>query len=565
MSVTAAVSTGPATGALPLWHAALVLTPAAAAVFFAAVAARASTVASSWRLARAASLTMVVGAVLAVLVRAVTDDRAGMLVRSDSVGVAMLSLVSFIGWVVIRYSRSYLSGDPYEQSYVARLLATVAAVAVVVVANDLIVLVLAWTATSLALHGLLTFFGDRPVAIAVAHKKFILARCADVAMVAAVVAFASTFRTFRIDRIVSGAVVAGSLPTGARVGIALVALAALLKCAQLPFHGWLIQVMEAPTPVSALLHAGVVNLGGFVLLRFSPVVDRATETRALLVIVGTVTAVVAALVMTTRISVKVSLAWSTCAQMGFMLMQCGLGAWEMALLHLLAHSLYKAHAFLGAGGVVRLTQRKQLAMAPVAPTATSVSAAFVVAALTTFGAGWMWGSLPFTEHRSSAFVVLGLIVALAMVPLISVRMKAVGSRVSPKMFAAAIGVPLTYFALHDLFAHIVVGDGSAAPSPLLVLVAAAFVALFLVQAICAIAPSHPLVTRMYPWVYGGLFIDEAFTRVAFAVWAPPPPRSRVAPLPQRAAVAIFARATPQTASVVSPSPQVELLPAWNVA
>lgn len=93
-------------------------------------------------------------------------------------------------------------------------------------------------------------------------------------------------------------------------------LAAVLKCARLPFHGWLIQVMEAPTPVSALLHAGVVNLGGVVLLRFAPVVDRAVETRALLVVVGVLTAVVASLVMTTRVSVKVSLAWSTCARWG---------------------------------------------------------------------------------------------------------------------------------------------------------------------------------------------------------------------------------------------------------
>jgi hypothetical protein len=228
----------------------------------------------------------------AAAVRTVSDPRAGTLWRSDTVGVAVLMLVSFVGWVVVRYSETYLSGDPHQRSYIKGLLSTLTAVTIVVIANNLLLLTLAWMATSLALHGMLTFFGDRPVALAVAHKKFLLARCADVCMLGAVLAFGSTYDTLRLDRIVADAAAATTLPTSARIGIALIATAALLKCAQLPFHGWLIQVMEAPTPVSALLHAGVVNIGGFVLLRVAPVVDRAVETRTLLVIVGTTTAVI---------------------------------------------------------------------------------------------------------------------------------------------------------------------------------------------------------------------------------------------------------------------------------
>ena len=357
--------------ALPVWHSVVLLVPALAALAAVIAARQAASVAIAWRYGRIASVVMLVAAGAGLVARALTSDSAGMLLRADTVGAIMLALVSFVGWVVIRYSQAYLAGDPHEQRYISQLLATLAAVAVVVIANHLVLLTLAWAATSLALHGLLTFFGDRPVAVAVAHKKFILARCADLCMLGAVVAFGTTFGTLRIDQITAEAAVV-ALPMGARIGIGLVALAALLKCAQLPFHGWLIQVMEAPTPVSALLHAGVVNLGGFVLLRFAPVVDRAVETRALLIIVGTTTAVIAALVMTTRVSIKVSLAWSTCAQMGFMLMQCGLGIWELALLHLVAHSLYKAHAFLGAGGAVRQTQRKQLVPKPTTPTGASI-------------------------------------------------------------------------------------------------------------------------------------------------------------------------------------------------
>lgn len=110
--------------------------------------------------------------------------------------------------------------------------------------------------------------------------------------------------------------------------------------------------MEAPTPVSALLHAGVVNMGGFVLLRVAELIGLVPSAQWLLVIVGSLTAVLAGMVMLTRISIKVRLAWSTCAQMGFMLMEIGLGLYELALLHLVAHSLYKAYAFLSSGEAV---------------------------------------------------------------------------------------------------------------------------------------------------------------------------------------------------------------------
>jgi len=133
-------------------------------------------------------------------------------------------------------------------------------------------------------------------------------------------------------------------------------LAVVLRTALLPVHGWIVQVMEAPTPVSALLHAGVVNLGGFALIRFAPMLEHATTARVVLVVFGLATAVLAGLVMLTRVSIKVRLAWSTVAQMGFMVLECGLGLYTLAALHLIGHSLYKAHAFLSASTVVRETR-----------------------------------------------------------------------------------------------------------------------------------------------------------------------------------------------------------------
>lgn len=520
----------------PVWQDLLLLTPAAVATAAAVLAPRRPTVGEAWRWARTATVGVLAAAGAVAVTRAFTDDRAGTLVRSDVVGATMLALVAVVGWVVVRYASHYLAGDGNERRAVTRFLATLAAVTVVTVANDLLLLGAAWAATSLSLHGLLTYFGDRPAAVSAAHKKFVLARCADAAMIGAVVAFALAFDTLRIDRIVAAAA-AGPLPASAQVGVALVALAALLKCAVLPFHGWLIQVMEAPTPVSALLHAGVVNLGGFVLLRVGPAVDQVTAVRTVLVVMGATTAVLAALVMTTRISVKVGLAWSTCAQMGFMLLQCGLGMWSLALLHLVAHSLYKAHAFLGAGGIVRQTQRRQLAPAAAPRTWGGVAAGVALAAVGTLAAGWVSGLLPFAEPATASLWVLGGIVALAVAPL-AARSTRPGWDGWRRQLAAAFGVPLAYFVLHAVAEH-AVPHGASVPPVLLVVVAVAFAGLFAVQTLAAVQPGHALLRRLYPWVYGGFFLDDAFTRAVFSVWAPPAPQVRPAPMTSPSSVAVL--------------------------
>lgn len=517
----------------PLWQNVLLLAPAAVAAAGAVVAPRRPAAADTWRWARGATVGVLVGAGAVAVTRAFTDDRAGGLVRSDIVGATMLALVALVGWVVVRYASHYLAGDPGERRAAGRFLATLAAVAAVTVANDLLLLAAAWAATSLALHGLLTHFGDRPAAVAAAHKKFVLARCADVAMLGAVVAFVVAFDTLRIDRIVAAAS-DGPLPVAAQTGVALVALAALLKCAVLPFHGWLIQVMEAPTPVSALLHAGVVNLGGFVLLRVGPVVDQVTAVRTVLVIMGAGTAVLAALVMTTRISVKVGLAWSTCAQMGFMVLQCGLGMWSLALLHLVAHSLYKAHAFLGAGGVVAQTRRRQLAAPAARPTWSRVASGVAIAAAGTLAAGVAAAQLPFAEPATASLWVLGGIVALAVVPLASGT-----RRHAARAGLAALAVPFAYFVLHAVAEH-AVPHGAATPTALLGVVALAFAGLFAVQTLAAVQPDHGLLKRLYPWVYGGFFVDDAFTRAVFSVWTPPAPQASHTPLRSPVSTVVFA-------------------------
>jgi NAD(P)H-quinone oxidoreductase subunit 5 len=524
------------------WQALLLLAPALLAAAAALFARHRSGTAAVWRGARWATSAGLGLAALSLVATVYTGSAVGFGLRADTIGGAVMLLVAFVGWVIVRYSQPYLNGERDERRYVRWLLAALAAVSTVIAANHVLLLALAWMTTSMAMHRLLNFFGDRPAAVVAAHKKFIAARAADLCMLGAAALLASAFGTLQIDQIdqivdlaannvTNGASSGLALPLAAQAATLLIAVAALLKCAQLPFHGWLIQVMEAPTPVSALLHAGVVNLGGFVLIRFAPLVSEVPAAQILLVAVGASTAVLAALVMTTRISIKVMLAWSTCAQMGFMLMQCGLGAWEMALLHLLAHSLYKAHAFLGAGGTVRQAMLRQMTPLPHAPTAVTLAIGAAVGLGMTAVAAAAWSLLYPQQSISPVIWVLAGIVSLALVPLVNGRAFQLGGSRLLALMLGAFAVAFTYLGLHLLFAKWVGHATGTPPAWLLLFVVVAFSLLFLMQCLITIAPHSTTLRRLYPWFYGGLFLDEKLTRFLFSIWPPPQPLAAAQPLP----------------------------------
>ncbi|MBL1273669.1 MAG: NADH-quinone oxidoreductase subunit L [Oceanospirillales bacterium] len=269
------------------------------------------------------------------------------------VAVWMALMVGFIGWVILRFSERYLRGDPGRERFLPWFLLTIACVLVLVMTNNLLVLAGAWVGVSISLHQLLTLYPERPQARMAAIQKFIISRAGDSLVVAGVVMLYLHHDTFYLPDMIQAQGTAPSSSFTLTLASVALALAAILKCAQIPFHGWLLRVMEAPTPVSALLHAGVINLGGFLWLRLFPVFDGFTAGHLILLTIGGLTAVIAVLTMMTQYSVKHALAWSTCAQMGFMLFEIGMGAYTLALLHLLAHSLYKAHSFLASGRTVK--------------------------------------------------------------------------------------------------------------------------------------------------------------------------------------------------------------------
>jgi NAD(P)H-quinone oxidoreductase subunit 5 len=423
----------------------------------------------------------------------------------SSLGLMLALLVQLLGTVIGAFSARYLQGEAGQRRYVAALATVLAAVHLLLMAGHWLVLIAAWALVGFALQHLLCFYADRPFARLAAHKKRIADRAADALLAAAALAWAEVGSGSLSELWAHLARGGMSIPLHASA-VALV-LAVVLRTALLPVHGWLIQVMEAPTPVSALLHAGVVNLGGFVLIRFAPLLEQAMPARALLLVFGLATAVLAGMVMLTRISIKVRLAWSTVAQMGFMLVECALGLYTLAALHLIGHSLYKAHAFLSASGVVRETRLQAmhtratasvlgLLLAPVATTAVVLA----IQSLAQTSWPWWWSA------------VLGLAWApLLWLTTAPADLRARGVQV---LYGLVMVAGLTGAAL---LGHLLPFGTQDAPHDALGLIALlGMFALYLFLALLQLRPQ--MLDRGRRWSYAGFYIDEAYTRLALQLW-----------------------------------------------
>ncbi|MGE5155746.1 MAG: NADH-quinone oxidoreductase subunit L [Bdellovibrio bacteriovorus] len=448
----------------------------------------------------------------------------------NAVTVIMLALVSFVGAVVSRYARNYLDGDVNQGRFHKWLSLTLAAILTLIVSSNLLMFSLAWIATSLCLHQLLMFYRERPAAVLAAHKKFVISRIGDLSLVSAIALIGATLHTWEFDEMARiMASMEGPLPAALQWAAVLIVVSAALKSAQFPFHGWLIQVMEAPTPVSALLHAGIVNAGAFLVIRMSPVVSQSELALSLLAGIGLVTLALASLVMLTQTSIKVSLAWSTTAQMGFMLLECGLGLYSLAMLHLVAHSLYKAHAFLASGSGVDAFRAPAIAHTGGSARPGRLLTALGTGGLMTVAVGGIFGV---SLHAQPALIAAGAIVAIAVSQLLLQAASVMSDRdfLLRSLGLAAI-VSTAYFALHALFEHALVGSvmpvrdaSDAVHATLAVIVVGVFLALLVAQQRLKQIRS-PSGEAIYVHLYNGLYIDVYITRLLQRIWPAPPAAS----------------------------------------
>ncbi|HEY4178698.1 MAG TPA: NADH-quinone oxidoreductase subunit L [Kofleriaceae bacterium] len=473
--------------------------------------------------AACAYLAVIMHAVLTILGFDAKEKFTGS-VMNDVVQLGLVSscmflLVCTVALVVVRYARTYLAGQKELDRFARAMLLTVASATILTTSNHLAVLVLAWFATDIGLHQLLTFFRNRRQAIIVAHKKFLLSRVADACFVGAIVLIGGEMGTLRIDEINKIALSMGSLsPTGHAATILLV-IGVLLKSAQIPFHGWMQAVMEAPTPVSALLHAGVVNIGGFVMIRLAPLMMHAYIAQSILIGVGLFTTIVAALVMTTRTAIKGALAWSTIGQMGFMLVQCGLGAWHLALMHLLAHSLYKAHTFLSSGSIVQQWRANHIIHHHRLRYWHFLGGLILVCIAV--GPFYMGTKIPQLHLDPIVVGPLTLMLALSFAPMVS-RALAAGMRALMIAMLFTVGATAAYFAWHIGFELLSpqLNNGFEPSAFQWQIVIGGLLLLFLLQTILQTSPTGWFANRIQPHLVSGLYIDDWVTRVTFRLWPP---------------------------------------------
>ena len=436
-------------------------------------------------------------------------------VRLDVVSVVMQLLVAFVGWTVLRYSRTYLDGESRQGPFLGWMAATLAAVLLLVQAASLVLLLFAWVATSLALQRLLLFYPARIQAVRAARKKFIVARLGDVALVGACTLLFIGYDTLDIPTLLAAAR-GGAAPPGTGWAAALIGLAAVLKSAQFPMHGWLTEVMETPTPVSALLHAGVINAGGFLLIRFADVMLLAPGVLAGLLMIGGFTAVLGGLAMLAQPAVKTSLAWSTIAQMGFMVMQCGLGLFPLALLHIVAHSLYKAHAFLSSGTAVELVAAIRRPGPIAVPDAAAVRRAFLVALATYVVIGAVFG----LWAKAPQVIALGAILIFGVAYLIAQGLADAAPRtLTRRTVVYAIAATVSYFALQGGAEWLTAGTLPGPPVPgalewvLLTLAVTSFGIVAVAQAMFPLWAHHPAAAGLRVHLANGLYVNAIFDRL----------------------------------------------------
>ena len=494
------------------------------------------------RVLRAASIASGIGGIVAVAtgLRVILQGPAtspllgvrgvGFALRLDALSAVMLALVAFMGWVVLRYSRNYLDGDARHGTFVGGLALTVGSVMLLVLSGNLGHLVFFWASTSFFLHRLLLFYPERRGAVVAARKKFLVARAGDAALAAGAVLLFLVFGTADLSGLLEGAAEAGpELIADPRLGIAtlLVALSAALKSAQFPTHGWLADVMETPTPVSALLHAGIINGGTFLLARVAEVMILSPVALNALIVVGGFTALFGSVVMVTQTSVKGSLAFSSAAHMGFMLLLCGLGAFPVAILHLVAHSFYKAHAFLASGSAVEALPMRTRTPSG-APGVVAVLAGMALSVATVLGVGTALG-VSLGDRPVAAGLAAVLVIGLTQLWARGLHEGRSSLEVVRRLVVQAVGVAVAFFGLELAAARMlqgavptefVPGAGGLALLGVLIL---AFGSVVMLQLRLPALASSPTWARMRVHVRNGLYADALFNRLVGALRVPSTP------------------------------------------
>jgi NADH-quinone oxidoreductase subunit L len=271
----------------------------------------------------------------------------------DQLSMTFVLLITGVGSLIHLYSVGYMAHDPRRRRFFGYLNLFLAAMLLLVLADNYLLLYVGWEGVGLASYLLIGFWQDRPSAATAAKKAFLVNRVGDMGLSIAIMLMFTTFGTFAFGQVLPHAADASQGKLTA-IGLMLL-LGACGKSAQVPLQSWLGDAMEGPTPVSALIHAAtMVTAGVYLITRSGAIFDLAPTARLAVVVVGTVTLLFGAIVGCAKDDIKKSLAGSTMSQIGYMILAAGLGpiGYVFAIMHLVTHGFFKAGLFLGAGSVM---------------------------------------------------------------------------------------------------------------------------------------------------------------------------------------------------------------------
>jgi NADH-quinone oxidoreductase subunit L len=271
----------------------------------------------------------------------------------DQLSIVFVLLITIVGSLIHIYSLGYMEHDPNKRKFFGFLNLFVASMLLLVLADNYLLLYVGWEGVGLASYLLISFWQYKPSAAAAGKKAFVMNRIGDVGLSLAIMLIFLTFGTVVFDEVFAMAGEA-SESTLTWIGLLLL-LAAAGKSAQFPLQAWLLDAMEGPTPVSALIHAAtMVTAGVYLIVRSGAIYDGTVFALTAVMVIGVITMFLGAFIGSAKDDIKKSLAGSTMSQIGYMVLAAGLGpvGYVFAIFHLLTHGVFKANLFLGAGSVI---------------------------------------------------------------------------------------------------------------------------------------------------------------------------------------------------------------------
>ena len=279
----------------------------------------------------------------------------------DPLSSLLTMIVTGVGALIHLYSIGYMHGDDRYPRFFAFLNLFIASMLILVLASNFAVMFVGWELVGLSSYLLISFWFTKPEAAAAGKKAFIVNRIGDWGFIVALMLIFTTFGTFDFQVIFDAAPAMFGVGAGMVTAITLLLfVGAAGKSAQIPLYVWLPDAMEGPTPVSALIHAAtMVTAGVFMMARSAVLFELAPVSSGVVAVVGTMTALLAAVIAVAQTDIKRVLAYSTISQLGYMVLGVGAGAYAAGVFHLTTHAMFKALLFLGAGSVIHALANQQ--------------------------------------------------------------------------------------------------------------------------------------------------------------------------------------------------------------